>query len=223
MFLLGDICVRYQHLDQLPQLNFLYSPSGERRFFFDIRNTPYGNRLHISQVTELHRSVIGIPLESLVTFRNRLTTLIDALKLEEGEVMRETLEKYSNRPRRLRYVRPTSTNQPTVSSSSRQTRFDQENKGVQKHNKMGEAKGPVKAKRPPRQNGANFNSQPKPQEPDAEGDHKADEVQESADKDAKEENEVSQKEGASKVKKKKKSKKPKTIDTDQDDKKESET
>ncbi|KAL5960844.1 hypothetical protein TSMEX_011513 [Taenia solium] len=216
---LSDICVRYQHLDQPPQLNFLYSPSGERRFFFDIRNTPYGNRLHIAQVTDLHRSVIGIPLESLVTFRNRLTMLIDALKLEEGEIMRKTLGKYSNRPKRLRYVRPTSTSRPLNSSNARQTQFDQENR-IQQQNKGEELKGPMKTKRPMRQNGATLKSQSKPQKPDAEGDHKADEVQECINKDEKEE-EVKQKGEAVEAKKKKKPKRcPKKTDAAQDKEKE---
>ncbi|KAL5107630.1 hypothetical protein TcWFU_004282 [Taenia crassiceps] len=218
---LSDICVRYQHLDQPPQLNFLYSSSGERKFFFDIRNTPYGNRLHIAQVTNFHRSVIGIPLESLVTFRNRLTMLIDALKLEEGEVMRETLGRYSNRPRRLRYVRQTSANRPATSFNSRQTRADQESKGVQQHNKVEETKGTVKTKRPPRQSGAALKPQVKPQEPDAEGDHKADEVQESTNKDAKEEDEINKKEEVLKTKSKKKSKKrAKAFDANKEEKKE---
>ncbi|VDD82217.1 unnamed protein product [Mesocestoides corti] len=108
---ISDICVRYQALGQPPQVKYLYSPSGERRYFFDIHNTRYGNRLHISQVTDFHRSVIGIPLESLVTFRDRLTQLIDVLKLEDGKHVREALEKYSSRPVRRRPIRPTSCSQ----------------------------------------------------------------------------------------------------------------
>ncbi|EUB62599.1 hypothetical protein EGR_02395 [Echinococcus granulosus] len=215
----GDICVRYQHLDQPPQLNFLYSPSGERRFFFDIRNTPYGNRLHISQVTDLHRNVIGIPLESLVTFRNRLTMLIDALKLEDGEVMRETLEKYSSRPRRLRFIRPTFGNQAATSSSSRQTRFENENKRVQQRNKLEETKAPVKTRRPPQQGGTAFKSQPKPQEPNTEGDHKADEVQGSANRNAKEENEVKQEEDRPMVRRNGKKKRSRVVNANQKEEK----
>ncbi|KAH9280871.1 hypothetical protein ECG_06781 [Echinococcus granulosus] len=216
---LSDICVRYQHLDQPPQLNFLYSPSGERRFFFDIRNTPYGNRLHISQVTDLHRNVIGIPLESLVTFRNRLTMLIDALKLEDGEVMRETLEKYSSRPRRLRFIRPTFGNQAATSSSSRQTRFENENKRVQQRNKLEETKAPVKTRRPPQQGGTAFKSQPKPQEPNTEGDHKADEVQGSANRNAKEENEVKQEEDRPMVRRNGKKKRSRVVNANQKEEK----
>ncbi|VDM36287.1 unnamed protein product [Hydatigera taeniaeformis] len=203
-------------MEQPPQLNFLYSPSGERRFFFDVRNTPYGNRLHISQVTDLHRNVIGIPLESLVTFRNRLTTLIDALKLEDGEAMRETLEKYSNRPRRIRHLRPTSFTQQTSSSSTRQTRVDQESKGGQQHNKMEDEKGPVKSKRLPHQSGTTSKSQLQLHEPNGEGDHKIDEVQESTNEDTKE-NEAKQKEEALKAKRKKKAKKQsKAVGANQD-------
>ncbi len=112
--------MRYQTLEQPPQVNFLYSPSGERRYFFDVRNTRYGNRLHIAQVTDLHRNVIGVPLESMVAFRDRLTQIIDSLHLEDGKDLRDALEKRSNRPVRRRPMafRTTSMSQSNAAAAN---------------------------------------------------------------------------------------------------------
>lgn len=85
---LTDVVTRYRSVDQLPEVRSLYSASGGRRFFFDLRDTRWGKRLHISQVTDLHRNVIGIPLEALVSFRTRLDTVIKSLGLDDQHALR---------------------------------------------------------------------------------------------------------------------------------------
>lgn len=85
---LADVVTRYRSVNQLPEVRSLYSASGGRRFFFDLRDTRWGKRLHISQVTDLHRNVIGIPLEALVSFRTRLDMIIGSLGLEDQHVLR---------------------------------------------------------------------------------------------------------------------------------------
>lgn len=78
-----DVSLRYKPVEKNVQIPSLYSYSGERRFYYDLRDTRWGLRLHISQVTDLHRNVIGIPLESVVPFRDRLNQAIQALSLDE--------------------------------------------------------------------------------------------------------------------------------------------
>lgn len=105
-------------MEQLPQVSCLYSPSGERRFFFDLRNTRYGIRLHISQVTDLHRNVIGIPLESLVDFRDRLSALVDSLNLEEEKKLCNNLSNNFSRSVRFRTYRPHSGTRQVAGSNT---------------------------------------------------------------------------------------------------------
>lgn len=88
---LTDVVTRYRSVNQLPEVRSLYSASGGRRFFFDLRDTRWGKRLHISQVTDLHRNVIGIPLEALVSFRARLDMIIRSLSLEDQHVLRSEI------------------------------------------------------------------------------------------------------------------------------------
>ncbi|CAH8665881.1 unnamed protein product [Heterobilharzia americana] len=90
---LADVVTRYRSVDLMPVVRSLYSASGGRRFFFDLRDTRWGKRLHISQVTDLHRNVIGIPLEALVSFRSRLDTVIESLGLEDQYALRSTIFK----------------------------------------------------------------------------------------------------------------------------------
>jgi uncharacterized membrane protein YgcG len=80
---LDDVATRYRRINTQMVIPSLYSYSGERRFYYDLRETRWGLRLHISQVTDLHRNVIGIPLEAVVAFRDRLNQAIDFLGLEE--------------------------------------------------------------------------------------------------------------------------------------------
>lgn len=84
---LNDVAMRYQSMEEVGDASIpsLYSYSGERRFYFDLRDTRWGLRLHISQVTDLHRNVIGIPLESVVQFRDRLNMAIEKLNLTKEE------------------------------------------------------------------------------------------------------------------------------------------
>jgi hypothetical protein len=84
---LEDVATRYRKFGGQMTIPSLYSYSGERRFYFDLRDTRWGHRLHISQVTDLHRNVIGIPLETVIDFRDRLNLVIDQLKLENGDKM----------------------------------------------------------------------------------------------------------------------------------------
>lgn len=88
---LADVVTRYRAINLIPEVRSLYSASGGRRFFFDLRDTRWGKRLHISQVTDLHRNVIGIPIESLVSFRSRLDMIIANLGLEEQHSLRSTI------------------------------------------------------------------------------------------------------------------------------------
>ncbi|KAF5403683.1 hypothetical protein PHET_02657 [Paragonimus heterotremus] len=88
---LADVVTRYRSVHELPEVRSLYSASGGRRFFFDLRDTRWGKRLHISQVTDLHRNVIGIPLEALVSFRSRLDTVIKSLGLEDQHQLRSEI------------------------------------------------------------------------------------------------------------------------------------
>lgn len=81
---LNDVALRYRNIKDEMMIPALYSHSGERRFYYDLRRTRWGLRLHVSQVTDLHRNVIGIPLESLVSFRNRLNHVISFLKLDNN-------------------------------------------------------------------------------------------------------------------------------------------
>lgn len=87
LIFLADVATRYRTINQVPEVRSLYSASGGRRFFFDLRDTPWGKRLHISQVTNLHRNVIGIPLEALVNFRTRLDHFIQDLKLDDQPIV----------------------------------------------------------------------------------------------------------------------------------------
>jgi hypothetical protein len=80
---LTDVAVRYRNIKGDLVIPSLYSYSGERRFYYDLRRTRWGLRLHVSQVTDMHRNVIGIPLEALVQFRDRLSEAISSLQLEE--------------------------------------------------------------------------------------------------------------------------------------------
>ncbi|VDN98925.1 unnamed protein product [Rodentolepis nana] len=89
-----DIKTRYSQRDVSPEKAVsMLSDSGERRFFFDVRNTRYGYRLHISQVSNKNRMVIGIPLESVVMARNCLNEVIENYSLAEDND-RATLRKY---------------------------------------------------------------------------------------------------------------------------------
>ncbi|VDN28823.1 unnamed protein product, partial [Dibothriocephalus latus] len=69
--------------------------SGDRRFYFDLRNTRWGHRLFLSQVTDFHRNVIAIPVETLTDFRDRINTFIEKLHLEENKTLRDTLQVHS--------------------------------------------------------------------------------------------------------------------------------
>lgn len=80
---LSDVAVRYRNIKSDVSIPSLYSYSGERRFYYDLRKTRWGLRLHISQVTDMHRNVIGIPLEALVSFRDRLDQAISTLRLDD--------------------------------------------------------------------------------------------------------------------------------------------
>jgi hypothetical protein len=84
---LTDCAVRYRNLKSEFVMPSLYSYSGERRFYYDLRRTRWGLRLHISQVTDMHRNVIGIPLEALVSFRNRLNEAITVLRLDDQDAL----------------------------------------------------------------------------------------------------------------------------------------
>ncbi|VDP67932.1 unnamed protein product [Echinostoma caproni] len=88
---LADVVTRYLSVNPVPEVRSLYSASGGRRFFFDLRDTRWGKRLHISQVTDLHRNVIGIPLETLVSFRARIDAVIQGLKLEDQHTLRSEI------------------------------------------------------------------------------------------------------------------------------------
>ncbi|THD24505.1 hypothetical protein D915_004677 [Fasciola hepatica] len=88
---LADVVTRYLTLNPVPEVRSLYSASGGRRFFFDLRDTRWGKRLHISQVTDLHRNVIGIPLETLVSFRARIDAVIQGLRLEDQHTLRSEI------------------------------------------------------------------------------------------------------------------------------------
>ncbi|KAM3178028.1 hypothetical protein ACTXT7_003399 [Hymenolepis weldensis] len=89
-----DIKTRYSQRDVSPEKAVsMLSDSGERRFFFDVRNTRYGYRLHISQVSNKNRMVIGIPLESVVMARDCLNEVIQNYSLGEDKD-RATLRKY---------------------------------------------------------------------------------------------------------------------------------
>lgn len=88
---LADVVTRYRPANQFPDVRSLYSASGGRRFFFDLRDTRWGKRLHISQVTHRRRTLIGVPLEALVSFRARLDTIIQNLKLEEQHTLRSEI------------------------------------------------------------------------------------------------------------------------------------
>lgn len=80
---LEDVATRYRPLTKDMNIPSLYSYSGERRFYYDLRETRWGVRLHISQVTGMYRNVVGIPLESVVAFRDRINQAIQFLGLEE--------------------------------------------------------------------------------------------------------------------------------------------
>jgi hypothetical protein len=80
---LEDVATRYRHLEAEMNIPSLYSYSGERRFFYDLRETRWGIRLHISQVTDLYRNAIDIPLESVTAFRDRMNQVINFLGLEK--------------------------------------------------------------------------------------------------------------------------------------------
>lgn len=93
-FSLVDVKTRYTKRDVAPEKAVsMLSDSGERRFFFDVRNTRYGYRLHISQVSNKNRMVIGIPLESVVTARDCLNEVIQNYNLNE-DADRAILRKY---------------------------------------------------------------------------------------------------------------------------------
>lgn len=84
---LVDIMVRYQSIKNLPNAPSFYSASGGRRFFFDINETKWGKRLQISQLTTNRRNTIGVPLENLVQFRDRLDYFIKELTLDDTSNM----------------------------------------------------------------------------------------------------------------------------------------
>lgn len=88
---LTDVSTRYRDVKGNLDVSSLFSLSGGRRFYFDLRDTRWGKRLHISQVTDLHRNVIGIPLESLISFRDRLNEVIRFLKLDDNQKLKNTL------------------------------------------------------------------------------------------------------------------------------------
>ncbi|CAH8597108.1 unnamed protein product [Schistosoma turkestanicum] len=88
---LADVVTRYRTVDLIPKVPSLYSMSGERRFLFNLKDTRWGKRLHISQVTDLHRNIIGIPLEDLVSFRSRLDTVIQSLGLDNHYAIRSSI------------------------------------------------------------------------------------------------------------------------------------
>ncbi|CAH8682426.1 unnamed protein product [Schistosoma rodhaini] len=90
---LADVVTRYRAIDLIPKVQSLYSISGERRFLFNLKDTRWGKRIHISQVTDLHRNVIGIPLEDLVSFRSRLDTVIKSLGLEDQYAIRSSIHR----------------------------------------------------------------------------------------------------------------------------------
>ncbi len=75
---------RYRKLPEpAPKGRMLLSGSGGRRFFFDANTTRYGNRLFISPVTGAARNVIALPVEDLIEFRNRISSMIEMLHLDE--------------------------------------------------------------------------------------------------------------------------------------------
>uniref|UniRef100_A0A0X3PCN0 Uncharacterized protein n=1 Tax=Schistocephalus solidus TaxID=70667 RepID=A0A0X3PCN0_SCHSO len=92
---LMDAAIRYRTIDTPPVVNALYSMSGDRRFYFDLRNTRWGHRLFLSQVTDFHRNVIAIPVETLTDFRDRINTFIEKLNLEEDKNLRDALQGHS--------------------------------------------------------------------------------------------------------------------------------
>nr|VZI09499.1 unnamed protein product [Spirometra erinaceieuropaei] len=92
---LMDASIRYRTIDTPPMVNALYSMSGDRRFYFDLRNTRWGHRLFLSQVTDFHRNVIAIPVETLTDFRDRINTFIEKLHLEDDKNLRDALQEHS--------------------------------------------------------------------------------------------------------------------------------
>ncbi|KAL3318644.1 hypothetical protein Ciccas_002699 [Cichlidogyrus casuarinus] len=116
---LRDVFVRHMNLTKnFSSVRNLYTPSGSRRFFFDLNETRWGNRLQVSQVTAQHRNVISLPLESLVLFRNRLNRIIRQLNIEEGDdirIARAPRPRPAVPPRRVIKPRPVrSTGRPFV-------------------------------------------------------------------------------------------------------------
>ncbi|CAH8874039.1 unnamed protein product [Trichobilharzia szidati] len=144
---LADVVTRYRSVDLVPEVRSLYSASGGRRFFFDLRDTRWGKRLHISQVTELHRNVIGIPLEALVSFRSRLDMVIESLGLEDQHALRSTIfrdgENRSSRKQPRAPVSPRDASNEAGDSGDREngTQNDVQNNRVDTNNTGNRTRG----------------------------------------------------------------------------------
>ncbi|KAH8868039.1 PUR alpha beta gamma DNA RNA binding [Schistosoma japonicum] len=144
---LADVVTRYRAVDLIPRVPSLYSASGERRFLFNLRDTRWGKRLHISQVTDMHRNIIGIPVEALVSFRSRLDEVIKSLGLEDQYTMRSSIYKdRENRPpfrqRRLP-VPPRNDSKFAGESLDREngTQGDEENDEINSNNTQSRTRG----------------------------------------------------------------------------------
>ncbi|XP_018646189.1 hypothetical protein Smp_044680 [Schistosoma mansoni] len=126
---LADVVTRYRAIDLIPKVQSLYSISGERRFLFNLKDTRWGKRIHISQVTDLHRNVIGIPLEDLVSFRSRLDTVIKSLGLEDQYAIRSSIHGNTENRSTHKEQRTTVSSQDTsnVSGGVNGIEIDEEN------------------------------------------------------------------------------------------------
>ncbi|CAH8675277.1 unnamed protein product [Schistosoma bovis] len=144
---LADVATRYRAIDLIPKVQSLYSISGERRFLFNLKDTRWGKRIHISQVTDLHRNVIGIPLEDLVSFRSRLDTVIKSLGLEDQYAIRSSIHRNSeNRSTHKQQHAPVSSqdtsNLPSESVGGvNSTEIDEENNRIDTSNTQNRTHG----------------------------------------------------------------------------------
>lgn len=109
----------------------MLSDSGERRFFFDVRNTRYGYRLHISQVSNKNRMVIGIPLESVVMARDCLNEVIRNYQLAE-DTDRAALRKYCTNVILVRRSRRANGNETPEERPSSSPKSDSDQKNQRK-------------------------------------------------------------------------------------------
>ncbi|KAK4474976.1 hypothetical protein MN116_002078 [Schistosoma mekongi] len=144
---LADVVTRYRAVDLIPRVPSLYSASGERRFLFNLRDTRWGKRLHISQVTDMHRNIIGIPVEALVSFRSRLDEVIKSLGLEDQYTMRSSIykDRENGPPLRQRRLPVSHGNDSNCAGESLDrengTQRDEENNETNSNNTQSRARG----------------------------------------------------------------------------------